>query len=84
MSSTSTNTEYVFNMEIYHNNTTAEGGFMLPAALGVDDAFAFELLEALNGASWPTGVSKPFSVSKNSYESTSYTTDTSTTPPAFT
>jgi len=84
VSSVSTRTEYTFNLEIYHNGTTAEGGFMVPSALGVDDAFIFQLLEALNGASWPTGVSKPFSVYKNSYESTSYTTDTSATPPAFT
>lgn len=84
MSSTSTNTEYVFNLELYHNGITVEGTLAIPAALGVDDAFAFELLEALNGVSWPTGVTNPFSVFKNSYESISYTTNATATPPSFT
>lgn len=84
MSSTSTDTEYAFYLEIYHNGITAEGAFTIPAALGVDDTFIFGLLEALNGAAWPTGVTHPFTVSKYSSQSTSYTTDLTTDPPSFT
>ena len=84
MSSTSTNTQYDFTFTIDSNNTYADGGFMLPAGIGIDDTFAFALLEALNGVPWPAGVRKPFVVSKNAYESTNFTTDTSTSPPSFT
>lgn len=84
MSSTSSDTEYAFNLEVYHNGITAEGAFTLPAALGVDDAFVFDLLAALNGVAWPAGVVRPFTVSKYSLQSTSYMTDLSTEPPSFT
>jgi len=32
VSSTSTNTEYVFNLELYHNGITVEGTLAIPAA----------------------------------------------------
>jgi hypothetical protein len=84
VSTDSSRTEYVFNFSVDHNNTQADGSFMLPDGIGVDDELAFALLKAINGVPWPTGITKPFAVYKNSYVDTNFTTDTAAVPPVFT
>lgn len=84
MSNTTSTTHYDFNIQFEHNNTLIEGSFGLVSTAGVDDALAVEILQALNGVSWPSGVTRPVSVLKWDDTSTTYTTDMGTTPPVFT
>lgn len=84
MSSTTSTTHYDFNIEFEHNNTTVEGNFTLVSNAGVDDTLAFEVLHALNGVSWPAGVTNPVALYRWDETQTSYTTNTGTNPPSFT
>lgn len=84
MSVSNSHSDYVFNYAIDTSNGANEGGFTLSSYIGFDDSLAFALLEALNGLSWPPGITAPFTVTKTDAGYVSYTTNLTTSPPSFT
>jgi hypothetical protein len=81
MSSTTTRARYDFHFYIEVGDSTAEGGFTLTSSIGVDDTLALAIADAFNSQQWPTGITRPMTVSKADVVETAYTTSQS--PPDF-
>jgi len=85
MSTTDTFTNYNFSFNNQETNGTMNmASFTLVSRGGMSDAMAFALTEAFNGLPWPAGTTASATVSKEVITDTSYTTDTTSTPPSFT
>lgn len=84
MSSTVSGTNYNFSIEVQGNGLGIDGGFQLSTGSGSNDALALEILQALNGVSWPAGIHNPVSVTKATDTAVVYSPDLTTNPPAFT
>lgn len=80
MSFTDSYTEYNFNIDLAGQPQNAP--FTLLSQGGMTDALALDVLAALNGIAWPTGTT--VTLSKVTRTEVDYTTDLTTTPPAFT
>lgn len=84
MSSTVSGTNYNFTIDIEGTALGISGGFQMSTGSGSNDALALEILQALNGVSWPTGITNPVSVTKVTDTAVVYTADLTSTPPSFT
>lgn len=87
MSTSSTSTQYSFNL----SNQPASGSgtmnvinFVVVSTGEFTDADAFALCNAWKGLPWPSGQQVAATVTKVDSTSTSYTTDSTATPPSFT
>lgn len=84
MSSTGTNTSYQFSFDTEGSSVSINGGFTLYTGASPDDALALAILQALNGVSWPAGVTKAVTVIKVTDTMVSFSPDLTTNPPSFT
>jgi hypothetical protein len=84
VSSSNTGTNYTFSMNVDSGTLSINGGFQMSTGADSNDALALEILQALKGVDWPTGVTNPVSVSKVVDTAVVYAPNLASTPPSFT
>lgn len=84
MSSSTSGTNYHFSLNVEGGTLGIDGAFEMSTGSSSNDALALEILQALNGVSWPAGVTHPVSVTKVTDTAVVYTPDLTTAPPSFT
>jgi hypothetical protein len=80
VSTTSTWSEYNFNIDLSGQPEITSFAFSSPA--GMTDALALDVLAALNGIAWPAGTT--VGLSKATKTETDYVANPTATPPTFT
>ena len=84
MSNTVTGTNYNFTLNVQQGSLSINASFQMSTGSDSDDALALAILQALNGVSWPAGVTNPVSLSKVTDTAVVYQGSLTTTPPSFT
>ena len=84
MSTTSSQTRYLFNLSVSKGDSYDNASLTLTSDTGVTDQIALALAEAFNGLPWPTGTTARAYVTKHQVTEVQSEGDLAATPPDFT